>query len=166
MPALVNLFLNILFMPEQDREDQSPVQHWRSRYMSDSTVFHALSFSQLARSSVTEDDLKPINRKAYWYCYSEIVREVNRRFSDVSLRCSDETILAVLTLAFHGEISKYETDITKSPAQGPMNAMQGLDLYSSRLDPVNMHVDGLAKMLALRGDISNIEFPGLAAMLS
>ncbi|KIW72873.1 hypothetical protein PV04_01035 [Phialophora macrospora] len=161
-----NHFFNTIFLPDPDRLAQSIVQHWTSWCMRDSTFFHAQSFAQLARSSATEAGLKPINQKAYWYCYSEVVREVNRRFNDPAERCSDESIVAVQALAFHGGATVDDADVPRSPSQGPMNSMQGLDLYAGRLNPVGMHLDGLARMLALRGGIGNIEAPGLAAMLS
>lgn len=47
-----------------------------------------------------------------------------------------------------------------------MNAMQGLDIYGGHLGTVPMHIEGLAKMLSMRGGIENIQFPGLAAMIS
>ncbi|KAJ9609016.1 hypothetical protein H2200_006787 [Cladophialophora chaetospira] len=166
LPLLVNNFFNIMFLPDPERQEQSVVQHWISWYMNDSTLFHALCFAQLARSSTKVTELKPIDRRAYWYCYSEVVREVNRRFSDPSESCSDENILAVLALAFHGDATPDETDIPRSPSQGPMNSMQGLETYAGYLNPVSLHVNGLARMLSLRGGIADIEFPGLAAMLS
>ncbi|ETI28584.1 hypothetical protein G647_01034 [Cladophialophora carrionii CBS 160.54] len=162
----VNHFLNIIFLPDPDRPTPSIVERWISCYMKDSTFFHAICFAQLARSLATETRLKPINRKAYWYCYAEVVREVNRRFNDPAERCSDETIFAVQALAFHGDATTDEADTPRSPSQGPMNSMQGLDIYAGRLNPVSMHVNGLARMLALRGGIADIELPGLAAMLS
>ncbi len=134
--------------------------------MNDSVLFHAQCFAQLARLSVTVNELNPINRRAYWYCYSEVVREVNRRFSDPPERYSDALIHVVQALAFHGEATTDDADIPKSPSQGPMNSMQGLDTYAGRLNPVDMHVNGLAKMMSMRGGIADIEFPGLAAMLS
>lgn len=157
-----------MFLPEPERQEQSIVQQWISWYMNDSTLFHALCFAQFARLSTKDTELKTLNQRAYWYwyCHSEVVREVNRRFNNPSERCSDESILAVLALAFHGDATTDETDMPRSPSQGPMNSMQGLDLYAGRLDPVSMHVNGLARMLSLRGGIADIEFPGLAAMLS
>jgi hypothetical protein len=50
--------------------------------------------------------------------------------------------------------------------QGPMNALQGLDIYTGYIDTVPMHVAGLQRMLALRGGLDSIKFPGLAAMIS
>lgn len=162
----VNNFFNIIFLPDPERPEQSIVRHWISWYMNDSILFHAHCFAQLARLSVAENELKSINRRAYWYCYSEIVREVNRRFNEPSERCSDALIHVVQALAFHGDATLDDADIPRSPAQGPFNSMQGLDTYTGRLNPVNMHVNGLAKMLSMRGGITDIEFPGLAAILS
>ncbi|KAH0840887.1 hypothetical protein FOPE_06204 [Fonsecaea pedrosoi] len=163
----VNHYFNIMFLPEPDRIEESVVPRWISWYMSNSILFHALCFSQLARLSVTEaSGLDPVSQRVKWYCYSLVVREVNRRFNNVSSRCSDESILAVQALAFHGDKAADDSEQPRVPAQGPMNAMQGLDIYAGRLDPVNMHVHGLAKMLAMRGGIDDMEIPGLAAMLS
>ncbi|OQV03894.1 hypothetical protein CLAIMM_08873 isoform 3 [Cladophialophora immunda] len=165
--AQVNHFFNTMFLPDPDRMEESVARHWISWYMSDSILFHALCFSQLARLSVTEaSGLNPISQRARWYCYSVVVGEVNRRFNNVSTRCSDESILAVQALAFHGDRTAHDSEPPGSLSQGPMSALQGLDLYAGRLDPVNMHVHGLAKMLAMRGGIEEIRFPGLAAMLS
>lgn len=79
-------------------------------------------------------------------------------------RCDDENILAVLTLAFHGQ--KLPSRSSRIPSQGPMNALQGLDIYTGYIDAVHMHVAGLQKMLAIRGGLGDIQFPGLAAMIS
>ncbi|KIY01511.1 uncharacterized protein Z520_03063 [Fonsecaea multimorphosa CBS 102226] len=167
--AQVNHYFNIMFLPEPDGMEESVARHWISWFMSDSTLFHALCFGQLARLSVTEaSGLNPVSQRAKWYCYSVVVGEVNRRFSNASTRCSDESILAVQALAFHGDkTAAHDTrEPPYSPSQGPLNALQGLDTYAGRLDPVHMHVHGLAKMLAMRGGVDDIKFPGLAAMLS
>lgn len=97
-------------------------------------------------------------------CYAEVVRGVNRSFDDPITRCDDDNLLAVLTLAFHGQSIPPQS--SKPPMQGPMNAMQGLDIYTGYIDTVPMHVAGLQRMLALRGGLGNIKFPGLAAMIS
>ncbi|OAP57589.1 hypothetical protein AYL99_08327 [Fonsecaea erecta] len=167
--AQVNHYFNTMFLPDPDRLEASTyIRHWISWYMNNSVLFHALCYSQLARLSVTEaSGLNPVSQRAKWYCYSMVVVEVNRRFNNVSTRCSDESILAVLALAFHGVRSTPGSEqAPRSPSQGPLNSMQGLDLYSGRLDPVHMHVHGLAKMLAMRGGVDEIRAPGLAAMLS
>jgi hypothetical protein len=142
------------------------VSRWRAWYMGDSTLFHASFFAQLARMSTVETEFKPIHRRAYWYCYSVVVQEINRRFNNPAQRCSDESIHAVQALAFHGEKVTPDADTPRSPTQGPMNSMQGLDIYAGRLNPVNMHVNGLGRMVAMRGGVGDIKFPGLGAMLS
>ena len=47
-----------------------------------------------------------------------------------------------------------------------MNTLQGIDIYGGRLDTVKIHNDGLAKMVSIRGGLNNVEFLGLAAMIS
>lgn len=136
--------------------------------MKNSLLFHVFCFAQLARLATPDwERLNPVNRKAYWYCHTETVQEVNRRFNESSTtQLSDETILAIMGLAFSGNPTTGETDYSRSPSQGPMNSMQGLDVYAGQLNSVTMHVNGLTRMLSMRGGIGDIEFPGLQAMLS
>ena len=127
-------------------------------------LFHALLYAQIVRIDATKNPPKSPDSPEASICYAEIVRGINKRFDDVSTRCDDENILAVLTLAFHGRT--VDAAPTKTPSQGPMNAMQGLDIYAGRLEVVTMHAIGLGRMLAMRGGLGDIEFTGLAAMIS
>ena len=164
---LVVSVLNIMLLPDPARPDhESLVNHWRDWYLSDSTLFHSALFAQLARLTVAETELTPLYQKAYWYCYSEVVRDINRRFLDPSEWYSDESIHAVQAMAFHGDTVAEDSETPRSPAQGPLNGMQALDIYVGRLNPVDMHVQGLGKMLSIRGGISDIKFPGLGGVLS
>ena len=129
-------------------------------------LFHAILYTEFARLSITEIGRKTMNQRAQWLCYSEVVREINRRFDKSSTRCSDENILAVVALAFHGEVTEADNELPRWPSQGPLDTLQGLNVSGGRLDTVEVHLDGLLKMLSIRGGIDRIEFPGLAAMLS
>ncbi|KAK5044490.1 hypothetical protein LTR84_010771 [Exophiala bonariae] len=162
----VNRFLQIILLPNPHRQEQSIKQQWISRYMNDDVLFHMLCFSYLARASTTKGGLNPINQRAYGYCYSELVRGLNRRLNDVEKRYSDEILFAVQTLAFHGRAAKDDTDNLQSPSQGPLNSMQLLDIYAGRLDPVDVHLQALSNIVSMRGGLGAIKFPGLAAMLS
>jgi hypothetical protein len=134
--------------------------------MSDSTLFHSALFAQLARLSTTEKGLSPLQRKTYWYCYTEVVREINKRFNEPAHRYSDASLHIVQALAFHGPSEPHDADEYGSPSQGPLQSMQALDIYTGPLQPVIMHQRGLARMVSLRGGLGAIEFPGMAAILS
>jgi hypothetical protein len=166
MHLLVSSGLSVILMPSSTRREQNIKQQWVSKYMVDSNLFHILCFSHLARPSATNHASSTIYQRAYWYCYSEVIREVNRRFSDPSTRYSDENLFAVMTLAFHGSATEVETCTPRSPSQGPLTSMQLLDIYTGRLDPVDIHLRALNTMLTFRGGLGDIKFPGLAAMLS
>lgn len=164
---LANNFLNMVFLPGPGRLENSITKQWIYRSMNSSLLFHVLLFSQLARLAAPKlEGLSAVNRKAYWYCYAEVVQEMNRRLNDPSTRVSDESLLAIMGLAYSGNPTTGETDYSRSPSQGPMNSMQGLDVYAGQLNSVTMHVNGLTRMLSMRGGIGDIEFPGLQAMLS
>ena len=167
MHSVVTDDLENLFLPDPHQSEQGVTQVWRSWFRNNSLVFHALCLSQLSRLKGVGAGMTAIDRKAYWFCYSEVVRGVNERFNDASTRCQDDTLFAIIVLAF-GEVANDDPDLytPRSPAQGPMNAMQGLDLYSGRFKPVSVHVNGLLRMLSLRGGINELHFPGLAAMFS
>ncbi|KAK5044763.1 hypothetical protein LTR84_010537 [Exophiala bonariae] len=162
----VNRFLQIILLPNPHRQEQSIKQQWIYRYMNDDVLFHMLCFSYLARASTTKHGLNPINQRAYGYCYSELVRGLNRRLNNLETRYSDEILFAVQTLAFHGRAVEDDTDKPQSPSQGPLNSMQLLDIYAGRLDAVDVHLKALSKIVSMKGGLSEIKFPGLAAMLS
>lgn len=161
-----NRFLNHLFLPDSDDPESSPLAFWISTYLTNRTVFHAVLYSQLVRIGALENQPEIFESQKLSICHAEVVRGVNKSFDNPSTRCSDDTILAVLALAFHGKVMNPNPVSLKPPSQGPMNAMQCLDIFGGRLDTVPMHLMGLQRMLSIRGGLENVKFPGLAAIIS
>ena len=115
-------------------------------------------FCQLTRNHVFF--ASPAHSPEQMQCYTETIRGVHHKFADTSMSCEDENILAVYALSYHGEL-RLHPPVT-APSQGPLTTLQLLHLYGGRLHTVNVHLQGLAKMLALRGGLSKIKLPGLA----
>lgn len=97
-------------------------------------------------------------------CYTETIRGVHQKFQDSAASCADENILSVYSLAYHG--ARRPQKLTETPNQGPLNTLQLLHVYGGRLETVEVHLRGLAKMLTLRGGVGKIGLPGLAQAIS
>lgn len=89
---------------------------------------------------------------------------MHQKFQDNTTSCADENILSVYALAYHG-VTRPQTS-TEVPNQGPLKTLQLLHVYGGRLETVDVHLRGLAKMLALRGGVGKIGLPGLAQAIS
>ena len=126
------------------------------------TLFHASLFCQLTRNRVFPT--APFDARESMQCYTETIRGVHEKFADASMSCDDENILAVYALSFHGE-PRPDVQVA-APSQGPLTTLQLLHLYGGRLQTVNLHLQGLAKMLNLRGGLSEIKLPKLAQAIS
>ncbi|KAJ6008887.1 hypothetical protein N7499_001066 [Penicillium canescens] len=95
---------------------------------------------------------------------AEIVRRLNIAIKDPAEACKDTNIFAVVALAKTGTVQKVEVP-RKTPKQGPLKSLQLLNLLAlSEIDPV--HLDGLLKLIELKGGLEKIEIPGLAALIS
>lgn len=97
-------------------------------------------------------------------CYTETIRGVHQKFQDNTMSCADENILSVYALAYHGA-NRPQTS-AEVPNQGPLKSLQLLDIYGGRLETVEVHLRGLAKMLTLRGGVGKIGLPGLSQAIS
>ncbi len=96
--------------------------------------------------------------------HSEVIRLLNEEMQDLVRACTDGNILAVSGMASYGwDESSCRT--MKSPSQGPLKSLQGLNAYSM-MKSVPSHTEGLAKLVEMRGGLQNIEMEGLAATLS
>lgn len=80
------------------------------------------------------------------------------------MSCEDENILSVYSLTYHGDLRRDNPAI--APSQGPLTTLQLLHVYGGRLETVQVHLQGLAKMLTLRGGLNKIKLPGLAQAIS
>jgi len=67
-------------------------------------------------------------------------------------------------LSYHGDLRRAAP--VMAPSQGPLTTLQLLHIYGGRLETVQVHLQGLAKMLSLRGGLSKIQLPGLAQAIS
>lgn len=151
-----------MFPPEKG-QTLSPHSHkWLEMTFRDRSLFHASLFCQLTRNQVFVTS--PTDTPEQMQCYTETIRGVQQKFEDTSMSCEDENILAVYALSYHGELRLHPP--VASPSQGPLTTLQLLHIYGGRLRTVNLHLQGLAKMLTLRGGLSQIKLPGLAQAIS
>lgn len=95
--------------------------------------------------------------------HSKAISLLNEQMQDMDMACSDDNLLAVLGLATHGRIKPLLN--SKYPRQGPLRDLQNLELYSS-METVPLHLDGLAILVKMRGGLSEIKAPGIAAVIS
>ena len=98
------------------------------------------------------------------YCHLEAVKGINQSIQCDPAACNDDNMLAVLALAVSGPAANIEP--RKSPSQGPLKALQALDVYGGALETVALHAAGVMKMVAMRGGMKNLKLPGLPQQLS
>ncbi|KIX98345.1 uncharacterized protein Z520_05646 [Fonsecaea multimorphosa CBS 102226] len=158
----VNSFLSLMFPPEKGQTMSPHSEKWLQMTFRDRSLFHASLFCQLTRNRIFL--LSPSDSPETMQCYTETIRGVHQKFADTSVSCEDENILAVYALSYHGEPRVHPP--TPAPSQGPLTTLQLLHLYGGRLRTVNVHLQGLAKMLTLRGGLSKLKLPGLAQAIS
>lgn len=97
-------------------------------------------------------------------CHLETVKGINRSIQYDSTACNDDNILAVLALAISGPAKN--TTAAKVPSQGPLKALQCLDICGGALEIVPSHAAGLMKMISIRGGLNDLKVPGLAQQIS
>ncbi|EXJ53870.1 hypothetical protein A1O7_09206 [Cladophialophora yegresii CBS 114405] len=158
----VNSFLSLMFPPEKGQTLNPHSEKWLQMTFHDRTLFHASMFCQLTRNRVFFSS--PPESREQMQCYTETIRGVHQKFADSSMSCEDENILAVYALSYHGEPRSQRP--AAAPTQGPLTTLQLLHLYGGRLHTVNVHLQGLARMLTLRGGLAQIKLPGLAQAIS
>lgn len=157
---LVNSFLSLMFPPERGQSISPLAQEWLRMTFRDRSLFHASLFCQLTRNRIFVSDASASESPEQVQCYSETIRGVHQKFLDTAASCQDENILSVYALSYHGE-PRGDPPV-EAPSQGPLTTLQLLHIYGGRLRTVNVHLQGLAKMLTLRGGLSKIQLPGLA----
>jgi len=144
--------------------DSELARIWFQRCKSNRGLLHAFLFSQLARNRGAQGRKRPRGSPELVYCHTETLQYVNEKFSQPTTACDDDNVLAVAALAYNGP-ARTET-VSRSPCQGPLKALQVLDIYGGLLDVVPMHLQGLRRMLSMRGGLANLELPGLAQQMS
>ena len=118
----------------------------------------------LNRANQGHEDKSPRELHERLFCYSEAVRELDKSFGNPLIACDDANILAVLALASTGQMS--ENPPGKSPARGPLTAMQGLNVYRGMSNFSSNLVRGLLRMVSMRGGLRTLGLLGLAAQIS
>jgi hypothetical protein len=154
--------LSLMFPPENGQTLNPHSKEWLRVTFGNRTLFHASLFTQLTRNRAFSS--APFDSREAMQCYTETIRGVHEKFADVSMSCDDENILAVYALSFHGE-PRPPMSIA-APSQGPLTTLQLLHLYGGRLQTVDLHLQGLSRMLTLRGGLSKIKLPKLAQAIS
>ncbi|KIX03592.1 uncharacterized protein Z518_07145 [Rhinocladiella mackenziei CBS 650.93] len=158
----VNGFLSLMFPPARGQFLSPLAETWLRTTFRDRGLFHASLFCQLTRNRIFFSSAPETREQMQ--CYNETIRGVHERFKDAILSCEDENILSVYALSYHGELRRDPPAV--APSQGPLTTLQLLHIYGGRLETVQVHLQGLAKMLSLRGGISKIALPGLAQAIS
>jgi hypothetical protein len=95
---------------------------------------------------------------------AEIVRHMSIAMCDADEACKDINIFVVSALANKGPSKRVAMPL-KTPKQGPLKKLQSLD-SCALADTVPVHVDGLSKLIKLKGGLGKVEMPGLAALIS
>jgi len=155
-------FLLQMFPPKIGTSDLSIAEMWFRKCFQDRGIFHAAFYCHFARMRAITSREDECREQVY--CYSEAIREIHRKFENPSTACVDDNILAVFALAYNGDVRRDKP--SHSPTSGPLKALQVLDIYGGRLETVHVHLQGLAKMLSIRGGLSKIRLPGLAHLIS
>lgn len=161
---LVGQSLLQTFPPDNGNPQDSVAHLLYQKCLSHRVLFHAFLFCQFARNQlntslkITKDSHEMI------FCHLETVKGINHSIKIDSTTCKDETMLAVLALAISGPAAIITPP--RAPSQGPLKALQALDVYGGALEIVPTHVAGLMKMVSIRGGLDDLKLPGLAQQLS
>lgn len=152
-----------MFPPERGQPISPLAETWLRLTFRDRGLFHASLYCQLTRNRIFFA-ATPAESREQVQCYTETIRGVHQKFQDTSMSCEDANILSVYALSYHGDLRRDPPAI--APSQGPLTTLQLLHIYGGRLETVQVHLQGLAKMLSLRGGLSTLKLPGLAQAIS
>lgn len=99
--------------------------------------------------------------------YLAAITMVNKSLEDLENATTDTIAYSVLIFA-QGATSEHALEIIQSrdsPFDAPFQSLQWVDVYSS-LPPNPIHLEGLVKIIELKGGLENIKCPCLAAIMS
>jgi hypothetical protein len=97
--------------------------------------------------------------------YADAIILLNEQLKDPATACSDGNLLAVGGLGFFGQSRPKPQPVSSLPAQGPLQDLQRLHVYSQMVyDP--MHRRGLDLLIKTRGGLDKFKTHGLAAVTS
>jgi hypothetical protein len=136
--------------------------------MNDKALFSALLSASLSHQTInrlldggislwskdTEHDLQ--------VSYKETISAINDSLRDPTRATADSTILAVLMAVEKPDVQIDKPWAQESPFQAPLQGLQWLKVHSAR-EPNISHQDGLCRIVKLRGGLTNIATPGIAA---
>lgn len=97
-------------------------------------------------------------------CYIEAIHYLNKDLVDPETACSDANLFAIMCLSTFGLNGAPEKP-ARWPAQGPLKGLQCLDSYG-KFETVQPHVEGLARLLEMRGGIGTIKLESVAETIS
>jgi len=140
--------------------------------MSDPTLFTAFLYGSLSHRKIRDKDRGTLrgplgdqeDREAL-ICETATIRLLNEVTSDPSRAVTDAVILSVLCMAANSHQGVALTPPAQSPFYPPLRSLQWLDVYGA-LSANPVHVQGLARLIELRGGLGNVTLPGLAAIIS
>ena len=144
------------------------LQFWLPLSMNDKALFSALLSASLSHQTInclldggvslwtrdTEHNLQ--------VSYGETIRAINDSLRDPIRATADSTILAVLMAVEKPDVQIGKPWSQESPFQAPLQGLQWLKVHSAR-EPNIAHQEGLCRIVKLRGGLSNIGTPGIAA---
>jgi hypothetical protein len=162
--CLVGQSLLQTFPPDNGNLEKSVAHLLYQQCLSQRLLFHAFLFSQFARNRLNATFRSTNDSHEMIVCHLETVKGINRSIQYGPTACSDENIIAVLALAISGPAAA--TKSPKAPSQGPLKALQCLDIYGGALEKVPSHAAGLMKMVSMRGGLEGLKLPGLAQQIS
>ena len=128
------------------------------------TVFYAFMFAAAAHGEACEGRALTSNSNDALMCHTEAIHRLNQSLQDAAQAATDDNILALLCLAFIGLDVSFEMP-AKRPDQAPLETLQCLRTYGALL-PHPVHLQGLSKLVEMRGGLDKISISGVAEVLS
>jgi hypothetical protein len=151
------------------------VKYWYPLSFQNPGLFTAFIFSVLSHRRIRwllKGQMGDLFRPGYqqWreLSYVKAVKLVNQRLQDSTHVVTDDLILNVLILSEVADDTGCLTERQwnkKSPFQPPLQSLQWLDVYGCKIANL-AHIQGLMKLVNLKGGLENIKLPGLAPILS
>jgi hypothetical protein len=128
---------------------------WMANTIADSGLYQANMLSQYVREYFCNGNLPPRARRMAIEFHSMAVASINEALNDPARATSDATIMAVDTLSLHQPPSMDEvrTQPKRLPSQGPLKALQSVDLYGGPIQFASVHRAGVLKMIKMRGGV-------------
>jgi hypothetical protein len=150
-------------------------QYWFPLSLHDPTLFTATIFSTLSHQRarwLIKDKTNGLfyrqDQKWLELSYSAAITMISKSLQHPEHALTDTIALSVLILAELATSEEYALEMIlgrDSPFDAPFQSLQWVDVYSS-LPPNTIHVEGLIKIIKLKGGLENIKLPCLAAIIS